>query len=124
MVQAADGNSVADDSDGVDPNASRVNAVDTAPFASEHPQSSELCRGDCLERMTKPIRSPGFDLDKSYCSAGARDEVDFAMATSPTSIEYLVTVRDKKVASNGFTPSTQFVFACHCSSPIRVGLWR
>jgi hypothetical protein len=124
MVQAADGNSVADDPDRVDSHASRVNAVDTAPFASEHPQSRELCRCDCLKRMAKPIRSPGFDLDKSYCSAGPRDEVDFAMATSPPAIEYLVTVRDKKVASNSLTPSAQFVFACHCSSPIRVGLWR
>jgi hypothetical protein len=124
MVQAADGNSITNDSDRVDSNASRVNAVDTAPFTSEHPQSRKLCRGDCLERMTKPIRSPGFDLDKSYCSAGARDEVDFAVAASPASIEYLIAVRDQKVAGNGFTPSTQFVFACHCSSPIRVGLWR
>jgi hypothetical protein len=39
MVQAADGDSVTDDSDRVDSNATSVYAVDSTPFTSENPQS-------------------------------------------------------------------------------------
>jgi hypothetical protein len=72
--------------------------------------------------MSVTPSSPGFNLDKGHRSPSAGDEVDFSVAATPPSIEHLVSVRNQKVAGNSFTPSPQFVFTCHCSSPIRVGL--
>jgi hypothetical protein len=121
VFEAANGESVTSYSDRVDSNRCGVNLMNPTPFAGENPQSCKLGRGYRLERMPVPIGPAGFDLDKSDGSSVASNDVDFTVTAAPTSIDDLVAVRDEKIAGDGFTPSAQFVFVCHCSSPNRVG---
>jgi hypothetical protein len=121
MFEAANGESVTYYSDRVDSNRCGVNLMNPTPFAGEYPQSCEFGRSNRLERMPVPIGPAGFDLDKGDGSSTSRDYVDFPMTATPTSIENLVAVGHEKIAGDSFTPSAQFVFECHRSSPNRVG---
>jgi hypothetical protein len=121
VFKAANGESVANYSDRVDSNRSGVNLMNPTPFAGENPQSCEFGRGYRLERVPVPISPAGFDLDKGDGSSRSRDNVNFPLTATPTAIENLVAVRSKIVGGDSFTPSAQFVFECHCSSPNRVG---
>jgi hypothetical protein len=121
VLKASDSDAVTDYSDGVDSNGCGGHPIRSAPFTRENPQAREFRRRYCFERVPVPARATRLDLDKRDGCRESRDDVDFSVTTPPPTIENLVPVRDEKVASDDFAPAPEFMFECHCSSPIRVG---